>query len=172
MPKRDTLALFAAALALFATPAHADGYADKPVQRGPEPLRAHVPAQPAPDCELIGGNEWYCPPAEPATRRYVDESQTRRYTRRYTTGGKCCGTPVQTISAPAGLTLDTTGFGGGVGAGVTGGYYGGGGRVIVMARASSSARAYASAAASMRYSGSFNSWGGGYQGGGCNVCGR
>ena len=167
MPKRYRFALLAGALSLFAAPALADGYPDRPVQRGPAPLTAQAPSQPHPECELIGGADWYCPPA---TRRYIDESKTRHYVRRYTTGGKCCGTappPVRQVSAPQGLTIDVTGFNGGVGAGVNGGYYGGGGTVIAYARASSSARAFVSASAATRFRGGFTYGGGG----GCNVCG-
>ena len=99
MPKCYSLAACAAALALFAAPAFADGYPGRPVQKGPAPLKAHTTTQPAPGCELIGGSDWYCPPSETVTRRYVDESQTRQYVRRYTTGGACC-TPALTCTGP------------------------------------------------------------------------
>lgn len=173
MSKRYSFAAMAGAAMLFVAPALADGYANKPVQRGPAPLKAHAPEA---NCELLGADEWYCPPretvAQPATRTWIDESQTRHYVTRYTTGGECCGAvsppPVQRVHAQPGITIDASNFGGGVGTGVGGGggYYGGGG--FAYARASASAGAWSSAGARIAFSGRY---GGGHKGGGGGGCG-
>lgn len=174
MSKRYIFAALATGMAMIATPAVADGYADRPVQKGPPPLEAHAPA---PDCELIGDEDWYCPPAHSETRRYVDESKTRHYVKRYTTGGICCAqtAPPQRVAyrptVERGLSIDIDGFTGGVGAGVDGGFYGGGGG-FAYASASASSSAYASAAARIAFSASFR---GGHKGkgGGCKGgCGK
>ncbi len=191
MSKRYTLAVLAGLAALFAAPAVADGYANKTVNHGPPPLKAHAVTPPEPGCYPVGHDTWSCPPISgetvhhapvrpvshhaygATTRTYIDESQTRHYTNRYTTGGECCGgtpppprarPPVTRVHADRGIKIDIAGFGGGVGAGVDGGYYGGGGG-FAYASASSSASAYSSAAARIAFSGGFKGRGG-HKGGG------
>ncbi|MEQ8557882.1 MAG: hypothetical protein RIB03_06150 [Henriciella sp.] len=179
MSKRYSLAAIAAAFMLAAGPAWADGYPDRPVQKGPPPLQAHIYEN---GCELIGGDDWYCPPDEiheTQVRRYVDESKTRHYVTRYTTGGICCTPqaapppprPVYHAPAPRGLVIDVASFGGGVGSGVDGGYYGGGGG-FAYASASASASARASASMRLAFRGGFKGGhkgrrGGKKGGGGC-----
>ena len=184
MSKRYSLAVCTAAIVCLAGQAGADGYAGRSVQRGPEPLRAQVMHQPAPDCELVGGDDWYCPPAETHVRRYVDESQTRHSVVRYSTGGSCClqaappPPPMRTVvykqPAPRDLSIDISGFTGGVGSGVDGGYYGGGGGVFVYASANASASASASASMRFSFKGGFKGKRGKGKkggGGGCSPCG-
>lgn len=200
MPNCYRLAALVGALALFSAPALADGYADRPVNRGPTPLKAHDPTPPEPGCYLIdaASDTWSCPPLpqksastvttrtvsapahQPATygattRRYVDESKTRTYVNRYTTGGECCGgTPrpappppppvvVQKTRIERGMVIDIAGFDGGVGSGIDGGYYGGGGG-FAYASASSSASAFSSASAALTFRGGFKG-GGKHRGG-------
>ncbi|MEQ9317174.1 MAG: hypothetical protein RLN72_15075 [Henriciella sp.] len=203
MPKRYRLAVLAGAIALFAAPAVADGYAGKTYNRGPAPLQAHTLTPPEPGCYLVDAktDTWSCPPLQQqvhktstghssytggTVRRYIDESKTRTYVNRYTTGGECCGdtrpapppppryvppAPRPPVVVERGLRIDISGFGGGVGNGVDGGYYGGGGGfAYASASASSSASAMASASASLTFRGSFKG-GGKKGGGGCHVCG-
>lgn len=193
MPKRYRLAVLAGAIALFAAPAVADGYANKTYNRGPAPLKAHELTPPEPGCYLLDAetDTWSCPPLQQqvhktstghehgTVRRYIDESKTRTYVNRYTTGGECCGgtpRPVPPRPAPPpvlvqrGLRIDASSFSGGVGSGVDGGFYGGGGGfAYASASASSSASAMASASAALTFRGGFR--GGGKKGGGCHVCG-
>lgn len=191
MSKRYTLAALAGIAALFAAPAVADGYANKTVNHGPPPLKAHAITPPEPGCYPVGPDTWSCPPVQQevvhhaaakhtygaTTRTYLDESKTRHYTNHYTTGGECCGgtpppprprprPPVTKVHIDRGMVIDIAGFGGGVGAGVDGGYYGGGGG-FAYASASSSASAFSSAAASLTFRGGFKGRGGKKGGGGC-----
>ena len=209
MPKRYRLAALAGTLALFAAPAVADGYANRPVNKGPAPLEAHQLTPPEPGCYLVDAqtDTWSCPPLPQkastsstrttytsaptvrsasygaTTRTYIDESKTRTYVNRYTTGGECCGdtrpvpppryippAPRPPLLVERGLRIDINAFNGGVGSGVDGGYYGGGGG-FAYASASSSASAMSSAAASLTFRGSFKGRGGKKGKGGCNVCG-
>ncbi|MGB3624661.1 MAG: hypothetical protein WA989_02470 [Henriciella sp.] len=201
MPIRYRLAVLAGAIALFAAPAVADGYANKTYNRGPAPLKAHELTPPEPGCYLVDAetDTWSCPPLQQkaqtissghtayaggTVRRYIDDSKTRTYVNRYTTGGECCGdtrpAPPPRYAPPPprrhnvverGMRIDISGFGGGVGSGVDGGYYGGGGGfAYASASSSASASAMASAAASLTFRGGFKG-GGKKGGGGCHVCG-
>jgi len=63
MPYRYKAALLAASAALLTTPALADGYENRPVNRGPAPLQAHAQqTPPEPGCYLVGHDTWSCPP--------------------------------------------------------------------------------------------------------------
>ena len=267
MPYRYKAALLAASAALLATPALADGYENRPVNRGPAPLQAHAQqTPPEPGCYLVGHDTWSCPPlpqtahrshgaahsshhgytsaparsvsshsvshggyasgtvsqsyaaahaghahaygaacgggynaiaarpaqvsyathtaAYPATRsssaaystRTVSHSAPRPVavsrTATRSTGYATRSATRSTSYARRDVDLDISGFDGGVGNGVDGGYYGGGGG-FADASASSSASALSSAAASFTFNGSFRGGGGGknHGGGGCNTCG-
>ncbi|MEM5515830.1 hypothetical protein WNY37_02640 [Henriciella sp. AS95] len=187
MPICYRLAALAGSLALFAAPAVADGYANRPVNKGPSPLKASELTPPEPGCYLVDAetDTWSCPPLpqkaqSTSTRTYIDESKTRTYVNRYTTGGECCGDtrptprPVVTSRPPVlverGMRINISGFNGGVGSGVDGGYYGGGGG-FAYASASSSASATSYAAASLTFRGGFRGGGKKHKGGGCHVCG-
>ncbi|MAN72578.1 MAG: hypothetical protein CME84_00615 [Henriciella sp.] len=168
-----------AAAAMMAAPALADGYANRPVNRGPAPLQAHAePVPPEPGCYLVGPDTWSCPPLPQTVETHT--------VRERVSAAACCYSrpaprPVQVrytprpAPAPRSVSIDTSGFDGGVGSGVTGGYYGGGGGGYVYVRSSASANAFASAAASLTFRGGFHGGGGGKHhgggGGGCGKCG-
>ncbi|MDJ0922833.1 MAG: hypothetical protein QNI84_17025 [Henriciella sp.] len=107
-----------AASALFSAPALADGTKGKTVNRGPNPLQAKVLTPPRPGCRLTeDGQHWACP--APTAKPAHKTKTVRRVVKT-------------AAPAPTRLTLDTSGFNGGVGAGIDGGYfYGGGGTTII-----------------------------------------
>ena len=96
MSKRYTAFLAAAVAALIASPAMADGYADRAVNRGPAPLQAHSPHQayapqpPEPGCYLVGEDTWSCPPLQAGQQTaygYTSSSASSYAASGYTSTG-------------------------------------------------------------------------------------
>lgn len=141
---------------VLSAPAFADGVPGQQVNRGPAPLKAHAMTPPEPGCVLVEGNKWSCPvPAarfthapQPATRTYTTSTRThapvqRTYTtttrthaptvtRSATTSTRTVSAPVKrpVIVRPQQMTVDISGFSGGVGAGVGGEPVFGGGTIF------------------------------------------
>lgn len=127
MPYWNKLLALMAISALFSTPALADGVTGKKINRGPPPLEAKVLTPPREGCRLTeDGQHWACPKLTQKPKQHTHRTVHRK--------------PIKTVRrivktaapAPKGLTLDISGFNGGVGAGVDGGYYGGGGGAIIL----------------------------------------
>lgn len=83
---------------ILTLPAFADGTPGQPVNRGPEPVRAHKMTPPEPGCYLIEdahGPAWSCPPLRTATPHpapVIRQSKTKTKTST-----PCCGTVTRTI---------------------------------------------------------------------------
>ncbi len=86
MPICNKIFAAMAGMALFATPAMADGKPGQRVNRGPAPLQAHAQRPPEPGCVLVeGGNAWSCP--RPAPRYTTHQPTQRAHTTRTTSHG-------------------------------------------------------------------------------------
>ncbi len=111
MPKSNKWAVMSLTFAILAAPALADGKDTGQPVAGPAPLKPH-----ASTCAPELQGDAHCAPQK-VYRRQVQHAP-RQVQRRVVQ---------QVATAPS---YDFSGFSGGVGAGVDGGYYGGGGGVI------------------------------------------
>lgn len=149
---------------LFTAPALADGTKGKTINRGPAPLEAHALTPPRPGCRLTeDGQHWACPaPVRKITHAHAPKRHTTRTVHRKPakTVRRVVKTSAPTVST---LTLDISGFNGGVGSGVGGGHYGGGGAIILgSGKRFSGVTQHAASHMTFR-----KSYSGGKRGGGC-----
>lgn len=113
MPKRNRIAALAFAACLLAPTALADGKDNR--------RQADLPAPLAPKVHTVPGVPSHRVVRSQPTTRVVRQAPVRT-------------TTVNRAPQAQAFRIDTSGFTGGVGAGVDGGYYGGGGGVVVLSR--------------------------------------
>ncbi|MEM7493638.1 MAG: hypothetical protein AAF296_09670 [Pseudomonadota bacterium] len=135
MSALNKIAVLVFAGGLLSAPVFADGVSGQKINRGPTPLKAHTMTPPEPGCVLNAQGKWSCPipPARftnvaPTQKHYTTTTHhntARHHTstsRSYTTTRRSHA-PVVTrrvVSAPTTMTIDTSGFTGGVGVGLGG----------------------------------------------------